>query len=95
MWSIRMLVAFNVDGFEKEALNCPSPAPSARPFAMGKALRNGREVEGAICLDGLSGTAVCMLDGWRSRKPSYEKKKNVLSFRIGPPMTPPKSCWRV
>src|ERR1044071_2503898 len=90
-----MLVEFNFDGFEKEALNCASPAPSARPFAIGKTFKNGREVEGAICLDALSGTAVCMLDGWRNRRPSYEKKKNVLSFRTGPPTTPPKSCCRV
>jgi hypothetical protein len=31
------------------------------------------------------------VNGWRNRKPSYEKKKNVLSLKIGPPRTPPKS----
>ena len=32
--------------------------------------------------------------GCRSRNPSYEKKKKVLSFRMGPPKVPPKSFCR-
>src|ERR1019366_9130169 len=30
---------------------------------------------------------------WRTRRPSYETKKNVLSFRSGPPKVPPNWFW--
>jgi hypothetical protein len=40
------------------------------------------------------GTYVSATWGCRTLSPSYEPKKNSLSFLIGPPNTPPKSFWR-
>src|SRR6185369_6713679 len=45
---------------------------------------------GAEFLRSIDGTWVLAVFGRRRRRPSYEKKKNVLSRKIGPPITPPK-----
>src|SRR5919106_6267568 len=87
---MRILYASSDEGFEKLALNCAKPVASPGPLATGKAFRYGRIAVGACCRDWLFGTTVCRLDGWRNRCPSYEKKKNDLSFNNGPPSTPPK-----
>ena len=61
---------------------------------MGNTFKNGCIDEGAFCRDALSGTAVSCVEGCRRRRPSYEKKENVLPLRRGPPSTPPKSFCR-
>src|SRR6266481_4178708 len=71
------------------------------PFGIGNAFRKGcragmalsREFKPPV-VELASGTVVSAVCGSLSRSPSYEKKKKVLSFKIGPLKVPPKSFCR-
>ena len=66
-----------------------------RQSGMGKASSKGRTAAGAFCRGPETMGHRC----WQSSaggpaSPSYERRKNSLSFFIGPPSTPPKSFCR-
>ena len=70
-------------------------------FGSGNAFRYGCRGGEAVWRESIvegvklaSGTVVRLVRGSRNRRPSYEKKKNVLFFRMGPLSVPPKSFWR-
>src|SRR5258708_5044498 len=46
------------------------------------------------CSQDAVGTVGLNVEYVMMRRPSWEKKKNVLSFLIGPPIVPPKSFHR-
>src|SRR5438552_17479110 len=93
-WSTRRLYASRVAGFEYPAANCARPFPKSCPFGIGNALRNGWTEAGSDCLAETDGKATIWVRGWRRRKPSNEKKKNMRLETIDPPSTPQNSFCR-
>ncbi len=77
-------------------VNRARPLPRSVELGIGNASSNcfiGAESAGLL-RNALDGTVVVAVKGWRSRRPSYEKKKKVLLRMSGPPKTPPKSFCR-
>src|SRR5258708_1598399 len=93
---MRRLAASSVAWFDHTAVNGAVSAvgEAGCPLGSGNAFKNGAKAIGAEDRANVEGTMFESEFGSLSRAPSYEKKKNVLSFQIGAPRNPPKSLCR-